>query len=195
MDVAKLRKLSADSRAGLKGEQSKLVCDVLDGLEKRATDKIHALITKAEEGLAERLEEAAGRGEQQVSLLRLPYPTYDLREAIRQRLGKLGPELSKKYPHLARQGPMSFKEIEELLRNLNIEPAESRDALPWVKDYVEAHRNYRQRKGLKKLLTKTPKPPETLASLVQACQQRGVEVSIEEYSSLDDLGLELIVNW
>ncbi|MCA9792388.1 MAG: hypothetical protein KC910_11355 [Candidatus Eremiobacteraeota bacterium] len=196
MNIEALRKLSQDSRAGLKGEQSKLVCQVIDEREQRANQAIATRVKKAIQELDSRLEQAAARGQDEAVLLRVAYALYDLRDAVRDKLGRIGPELKSNYPHLARNGPLGFREIDDLLKELDIRDGMKRDAVPWLEGFLKDWKKHRQRKGLSRLISKKKLAvPEALEPLLEACRERELEPEVREYKSFEDSGLEVVVTW
>lgn len=195
MNIEALRKLSQDSRAGLKGEQSKLVCQVIDEREQRANQAIATRVKKAIQELDSRLEQAAARGQNEAVLLRVAYALYDLRDAVRDKLGRIGPELKSNFPHLARNGPLGFREIDDLLKELDIRDGMKRDAVPWLEGFLKDWKNHHQRKGLRRLMGKKLAVPEALEPLLEACRGRELEPEVREYKSFEDSGLEVVVTW
>lgn len=185
MDVSKLESRAKKARDAAARERNLLLANAWRSQEGAADDRAMQRVSLAREQLESRTVAAADQGKSEVALVRLSFQWIDLRHALQEELSAQ-PD---RYPTLRKQGPPSFRLLEDWLKNdYKIEGYERTCPLPWL-NQLDA---WVHKGALGKLLSK-PKLPEPVQDLLKACAK--MKPRWERYQVREDDGLALIVKW
>ncbi len=151
-----------------------------------ADDRAMQRVSLAREQLASQTAAAADQGKKEAAIVRLSFQWIDLRHALQEELSA-HPD---RYPTLRKQGPPSFRLIEDWLKNeLQVEPIERVCPLPWMNRLDR----WLHKGALARLIGGRPSLPEPVENLWKECAR--LKPRWERYQVREDDGLALIVKW
>ena len=184
----KLQDRARRARDQAEKEKLQLLDNAWKSEEGNASDKAMQRIRQAQEQLDSDTLAAADQGKDEVTLLRLSFQSIDLRHALQQEL-HASPD---RYPILRKQGPPSFKLIEQwLTKDLKVEQWEKICPMPWLWRLYE----WMKRGTVGKMLVGKPRLPQPLTALWSECLKRKLSPRYEYYKVREDEGVAVIVRW
>lgn len=186
VDVSKLESRAKKARDAAAREKNLLLANAWRSQEGAADDRAMQRVSLAREQLQTQTAAAADQGKNEAAIVRLSFQWIDLRHALQEELSS-HPD---RYPTLKKQGPPSFRLLEEWLKNeLKVEQIERVCPLPWMNQLD----HWIHKGSLGKLLSGRPKLPEPVEQLWKECAK--LRPRWERYQVREDDGLALIVEW
>lgn len=186
MDVSKLEARARKARDAASRERDLLLANAWRAQEGAADDRAMQRVRQAHEQLQSQTVAAADQGKSEVQLVRLSFQWIDLRHALQEELSH-NPD---RYPTLRKQGPPSFRVLEEWLKNdFKVENYQRICPMTWMNQLdVWLHKQ-----GLAKLISAKPRLPEPVEALWRDCAR--LKPRWERYQVREDDGLALVVKW
>lgn len=186
VDVSKLEARAKKARDAAARERDLLMANAWRTQEGAADDRAMQRVRLAHEQLQNQTVSAADQGKSEVMLVRLSFQWVDLRHALQEELSQ-HPD---RYPTLRKQGPPSFKLLEDWLKNdFKMENFQRVCPMPWM-NQLDA---WLHKKGMAKLLSGRPKLPGPVQALWNDCAK--LTPRWERYQVREDDGLALVVKW
>ncbi|MBS2038360.1 hypothetical protein JST97_25480 [bacterium] len=186
MDVSKLESRARRARDAASREKDLLMANAWRSQEGAADDRAMQRVRLAQEQLQSHTVSAADQGKSEVQLVRLSFQWIDLRHALQEELAQ-NPD---RYPTLRKQGPPSFRTLEEWLKNdFKVENYQRICPMTWM-NRLDA---WLHRGGLARLLGGRPKLPGPVEALWKECA--ALKPRWERYQIREDDGLALVVKW
>ncbi|MBX3168856.1 MAG: hypothetical protein KF760_15690 [Candidatus Eremiobacteraeota bacterium] len=186
MDVSKLETRAKKARDAAAREKNLLLANAWRSQEGAADDRAMQRVALAREQLQTQTAAAADQGKNEAAMVRLSFQWIDLRHALQEELSA-HPD---RYPSLRKQGPPSFRLLEDWLKNeFKVDQYERVCPLPWMNQLDR----WIHKGSLTKLIGGRPKLPEPVEQLLKECAR--MKPRWERYQVREDDGLALIVKW
>lgn len=167
-------------------ERDLLMANAWRTQEGAADDRAMQRVRLAHEQLQNQTVSAADQGKSEIMLVRLSFQWIDLRHALQEELS----QYPDRYPTLRKQGPPSFKLLEDWLKNdFKVENFQRICPMTWM-NQLDA---WLHKGGLAKLLGGKPKLPGPVQDLWNDCAK--LKPRWERYQVREDDGLALVVKW
>lgn len=196
MNLAALQARAQKARDHIAREKHELACRAWQWQQAQAMDRLTRNVRVATEQLESRTAAAADQGKSEVTLLRLSFQSCDIRKVVQEELHRSQTREPDPYPALRALGPPSFKEIEKWLKDeLKLKDVEGQCPLDWLLELATWVERREKSGRLGRLLSRRPKVPEVVETLLQECERRKLRPRFERYHQFEDEGVAIVVDW